>query len=543
MPFGYCANRRGRLWFPVQRVRTSFVSDLTPVVADAPAAPPEPKIVSSVVVRPQATLRRWAVLLFLSLNFLFMLTSTGRVRLEDELMTLFESESLVLRGSTAVPQAVAAHLFFGRFDRHGQPRAAYAPGQALITTPWYVLGQYLLREAPGVPASARDLVVGFAMTMSSATFAAAAATFAFLLFCGMSMARRTALAGALVLALATPLFAYSGWFFSEPLACALFLGAAWSLFGRSDSITVSRAALGAALLGFAVLVRPTHILLAPIFLVAILVRERRAGVQPAVVAAAVFSVAVAAYLGYNDYVFGNPFQFGYPDSVEAGKHVTGFETPLHIGLFGFLASPGKSIFLFAPPVLLALWGLPALWRRDRGLATVATLSLPIALGFYARYTQWEGGYCFGPRYLVPALVLLALAVGPALAEAGQSARAVAIVLFVAGLAVQVLGLATSFLEAEVKQGYYNARYDYRLGYNALGRQAELLFKYLASHEPAPIGNGFDRWFVFLSKGGVSHGMLWGGALVIAGSAVVSGVLLVDCLRREDTPALRSSSAA
>ncbi len=340
------------------------------------------------------SLRRWAVLLFLSLNFLFMLTSTGRVRTIDEVMTLFESESLVLRGSTAVPQAVAARLFFGRYDRQGQPRAAYAPGQALATTPWYALGHYVLGKAPGVPENARDLMVGFALTLSSATFAAAAAAFAFLIFCAMGIDRRTALAAALFLTLATPLFAYSGWFFSEPLACALLLGAAWSLFGQSDGIPARRAALGAALLGFAVLVRPTHILLAPIFLIAVVVRERRAGFRPTAVAGAVLSAAVVAYLAYNYHLFGSPFQFGYPDSAEAGKHVTGFETPLWLGFTGFLFSPGKSIFLFAPPVLLALWGLPALWRRDRGLATIATISLPLALGFYARYTQWEGGYCF-----------------------------------------------------------------------------------------------------------------------------------------------------
>ncbi len=224
-----------------------------------------------------------------------------------------------------------------------------------------------------------------------------------------------------------------------------------------------------------------------------------------------------------------------------GKHVTGFETPLRVGLFGFLFSPGKSIFLFAPPVLLALWGLPALWRRDRGLATIATMGLPLALGFYARYTQWEGGYCFGPRYLVPALVLLALALGPALADAGQNARAVALVLFVAGLAVQALGLATSFLEAEVGHGYYNARYDYLLGFNALGMQAELLLKYLGSQEPAAIGHGFDRWFVFLSKGGVSHGTLLAFGMVMACAAALSIAALVGCLRRESTPLPASSS--
>jgi len=249
----------------------------------------------------------------------------------------------------------------------------------------------------------------------------------------------------------------------------------------------------------------------------------------------VLGAAVGAYLSYNYLVFGNPLQFGYPDSAEAGKHVTGFETPLRVGLFGFLFSPGKSIFLFAPPILLALWGLPALWRRDRGLATIATISLPLALGFYARYTQWEGGYCFGPRYLVPALVLLALALGPVLGEAGQSTRAVAVVLFIAGLAVQMLGLATSFLEAEAGHGYYNQQFDYRLGYNALAIQAELLLKYLSSSGPARIGLGFDRWFVFLSKAGVSHSTLWVLGLVMAGGAVLSATALARCVLREGVP--------
>jgi hypothetical protein len=213
---------------------------------------------------------------------------------------------------------------------------------------------------------------------------------------------------------------------------------------------------------------------------------------------------------------------------------------------GFLFSPGKSIFLFAPPVLLALWGLPVLWRRDRGLATIAAISLPLALGFYARYTQWEGGYCFGPRYLVPALLLLSLALGPVLAEAGQSTRAVATFLFVTGVAVQMLGLATSFLEAEVGHHYYNQRFDYRMGYNALAVQGELLVKYLSSHTPARIGLGFDRWFVFLGKGGVSHGTLWALGLAMAAGAMFSTAALVRCVRREQVlpaPAHASSTSA
>src|SRR5580700_8052881 len=82
---------------------------------------------------------RWrlALWLFAAFQFFYLLTSTGRVRTPDEYNTLYTTESLVLRASTAVPQAVQVHNFYGRYDLQGQPRAAYAPGQALLWTPWY----------------------------------------------------------------------------------------------------------------------------------------------------------------------------------------------------------------------------------------------------------------------------------------------------------------------------------------------------------------------------------------------------------------------
>src|SRR5580692_10226975 len=96
--------------------------------------------------------RRIALWLFACFQFFYLLTSTGRVRTPDEYNTLYTTESLTLRGTTAIPQAVQLHNFYGRYDLHGQPRAAYPPGQALFTAPWYAMGQYLLARLPGVPA-------------------------------------------------------------------------------------------------------------------------------------------------------------------------------------------------------------------------------------------------------------------------------------------------------------------------------------------------------------------------------------------------------
>ena len=167
--------------------------------------------------------------------------------------------------------------------------------------------------------------------------------------------------------------------------------------------------------------------------------------------------------------------------------------------------------MFSPPILLAFLGLPRLWRRDRGLAFVAAATPIVYLLFFATYTQWEGGYCYGPRYLVPALALLGLGVGPALPmdrdSRSRNTRLLALAVFVAGFFVQAIGSATSFLEADVAGGYYDAQYNYRMSFSPITMHIHLLLHY-ATSEAAPIGRGFDKWWVFLSKAGVSNGALW-----------------------------------
>ena len=155
---------------------------------------------------------------------------------------------------------------------------------------------------------------------------------------------------------------------------------------------------------------------------------------------------------------------------------------------------------------------------ERGAATVAVLLPLIYLFFFARYTQWEGGYCVGPRYLVPSIVLLCLGLGPTLANGGTRTKQLGLLLLVLGALVQCVSLATSFMEDQVPRGrYYDANWNYRLSYSLSG-QSEQLLKYLQSSEPARLGLGWDRWFVFLQKGGVSS-----APLAIMGVIMVAGL--------------------
>jgi hypothetical protein len=487
----------------------------------------------------------------LFLNFLYFLFSSGRVRTIDEVSAAFQVESLARHGTTAIPQAVDAKEFYGTMDRFGRPESPYPPGQALALLPWYAAGQFAGKHLPGVPPGVRDAVSDFFLTGESAFFSALAAALALYIFLTLGIEPKTSLLAAGILAFATPLAAYSGWLFSEPVSAAMLLGTAMILFPQANNATAAvaqdtvgfvgrafrhdisvgegsgalapgatRSLSAGALLAAAIWVRPTHVIIVPVFLAALFIRGRKDGWKPAAALAAAVGVGILLLLWRNAYLHGSWLDFGYPAAAEGGKALNTFQTPLATGLLGFFVSPGKSIFLFSPPILLAMLGLPRLWRRDRGLAFVAATAPIVYLLFFATYTQWEGGYCYGPRYIVPALALLGLGVGPALEGASRNARILAVGVFVAGFFVQAIGSVTSFLEADVAGGYYDAQYNYRMSFSPIAMHIHLVLHY-ATSEAAPMGRGFDKWLVFLSKAGVSAGTLLSLASVLLIGAVAS----------------------
>ena len=221
-------------------------------------------------VTPQDTARIFFIF-FLALNFLFLLVSSGRVRTRDELNADLQAESLATRGSTAIPQAVN-FFFYGKYDRWGEPQPPYGPAHAAFLIPWYFAGRGILAGIPGIPYRAREVVVDATVVASSATFAALAAGFAFLIFVRLGLSLRVSIMAASMLALATPVLSYSAVLYSEPLTSAFLLGAAAVLFtGRTKIlVTWQEAALGGMLLGPMIWVRPAHVIAAPVFLIALL---------------------------------------------------------------------------------------------------------------------------------------------------------------------------------------------------------------------------------------------------------------------------------
>jgi hypothetical protein len=78
------------------------------------------------------------------------------------------------------------------------------------------------------------------------------------------------------------------------------------------------------------------------------------------------------------------------------------------------------------------------------VATAIAWVWAVALVMYGTFEHWAGDGSFGPRYLVPLLPLACLPLAFALMHASRARRALAWLLAVAGLLVQVGGVAIYF---------------------------------------------------------------------------------------------------
>jgi hypothetical protein len=122
-----------------------------------------------------------------------------------------------------------------------------------------------------------------------------------------------------------------------------------------------------------------------------------------------------------------------------------FETPFHIGFFGALFKPEKSIFLFDPLLILAVILCAVASRRFRPEIRAYLIAFgALLLGyicFYATFTDWSGDYAWGDRYVSTAAQIVAFVSVPLLmrhrAEVGEAVRAIGIILIVGSVLVQV----------------------------------------------------------------------------------------------------------
>jgi hypothetical protein len=291
--------------------------------------------------------------------------------------------------------------------------------------------------------------VSAAMNLNGVLFAGVAV--AGLWFARLSgLSRRQGLAVAGLVMCGTMLLPYASTGFSEPAgALATALGLVAIQTARLGRVWGS--VLAGAASGMALLVRTDSIVL----IVPVLALGTWLACGRTLTCVARFAVGIApfaaVFLAYNHVRYGAVWGAGHYEEVS-------FSYPLVRGAQGLLISPGKGLLLYAPLAAIALvatvWG-----RRVWPLITICSMALLLTrVLFYARWYAWGGGWCWGPRFLVPAMPALFVGFVVIVREfrrLGALSRGVLIGLVVLSGAIQVTGAAVRYEASRLIHEGYN----------------------------------------------------------------------------------------
>lgn len=332
-----------------------------------------------------------------------------------------------------------------RFDEFGfnTPYASYGIGQSLLMLVPYALASWLGAD----PVSA-------AMDVNAFLYAGiVACAYAFARMNGAD--RLQCAAVAVLTGGATLLLPYTATGFSE-LGVALAVAVALVALQGARMERRWAPALAGAAAGAALLMRSDSLLLVvPVVagaLLAVSPRRRRALVG----FGAALTPFLAAWLAYNDLRFGAPWRLGYEGPQT-------FNFPLFEGLEGLTVSPGRGLLWYSPFAVLAVTGLRLAWSRSRALVVFAAVLLVARLLFYSRWWAWNGGWNWGPRFLVPAMPALAvgtLALVRCWGARSKDWRAGVVAVAVASFTIQIVGAAIAYERGSlVRQGLAFAPWD------------------------------------------------------------------------------------
>ena len=366
---------------------------------------------------------RIAAGLCLALICVYLFTFAGAFRSIDELALFSVTESLVQSGQTE-PLLVA-------FAQYHNTVGLFEPGFPLLAAPLYWLaGQW------------QTVSNVHAVMLLNPCLTAATAGLLYLFGRRLGYDRRASLAVGLAWGLASMAWPYTKSFLREPAVALLwtlaFLGT--TLF--RDAPRWSAAALTLAPAVLAVAIKAASVVAWPVLLGLLLwslYRARRIS-RAWLIALLVGSVGAAVTAG----LILLALRGHDAASLLGGLLVSPFDQSSLGVVYGLLLSPGKSVFLYSPVLLVGVAGWPSFYRRHGPLA-IGLVSLWVLLLFSLRISVWTGGLTWGPRFLLP---LIPLSLLPALELLTRRTWA------------RVLALASAAFQAAVAMLDWSTLYQY-----------------------------------------------------------------------------------
>ena len=351
---------------------------------------------------------RLALRVFIAALLLYLGTTGGSLSSTDAVVMFDLTQSLVERHSIALSGNVLG--FESNRGTDGRYYSQYGVGQSIVNVPFYVAGRAIER-ATGARLGKPESLLKAAVSLSSAVAAAATVAVIFLIAVAMLGDKRAALVGAALAGAGSLLWPYARFGFNAALSALIVATLTLLVWRGAREDRRALVAFGGWVAGFGWLTRHEFPLVIIPVAIWIAVTAPRPDRWTRLMA---FLPGVASggllWCAYNLARFGRPFFVGYEPYYTGG------------GFYGLLFSPGASVFLFWPAVVLCVAGLLLFARANRNAAWLLAIPTIVTFVYAGLLLDWPGGRSYGPRYLVPALPLLTVGTGWLYAEASLTGR-------------------------------------------------------------------------------------------------------------------------
>lgn len=402
---------------------------------------------------------RVAAWLGVSCAVLYALLGHGHFKSSDEISVYEATAALWERGDLVVEEG--PHVFPGR---DGRLYNHFAVGQSVLALPFYGLGRVL---DTALPSSWTKALAGprrkprgrsggsveiWAVLLYPPVASGLLVGVFFLFQRRLGASTGGAATAAALLGAGTYVVTMSAYFLRHTSEALLILGALYGFHRYRWSGNLLALTLASAVASLVFLVRVPAAVAAPGLLGYLLWAlhgrsragdDRRRPLRALVAVALPLALALAVHIVVNEAKWGS--WLGSPMVAQ----VVYFDSPLQVGLQGLLLSPGASVFLYSPLLLLCPWLLRSFWTAHRAECAAA---LGISLCFLlvcAGFWSWSGLWSApGPRYVFAATPLLLLPLGQwldaARARGDRRPWAAALVLAALGALVQVAVTSSSW---------------------------------------------------------------------------------------------------
>jgi hypothetical protein len=282
----------------------------------------------------------------------------------------------------------------------------YGLGFSIITIPFYLVTKTI---AKWIDPEAIDIITRFAPMLANVFITAITCAILFSFAKLLFQKRYIALIITILYGFATLAWPYSRYDFSEPLTGLCLLLSLYTIVLYQQSKKIFWLSISSISICFAMFTRvfeATAIFVWILYLIWYFKKDRvPINLKILVSILTPIAITIIFFFWYNYYRFGNMVVTGYEQEIFSPRQ---FISALFTGIYGLLFSPGKGIFWYSAPVILAIFAFPIFWKQTRSLSLLCLTIIILHFLIYSIWHAWEGGWCWGPRNLVPIIPIFIL---------------------------------------------------------------------------------------------------------------------------------------